>query len=98
MLYHGYTPDDLLHTSIISVPKDKRGYFNCSSIYRGIALCNALGKVIDLWLLYKLENKLGTSVLQFALKLGHSTTWERNYISISQKRLKCILCLSNRCL
>ena len=74
MLYHGYTPDDLLHTSIISVPKDKRGNFNCSSIYRGIALCNALCKFIDLWLLYKLEKKLGTSVLQFAFKLGHSTT------------------------
>ena len=46
---------------------------NCSSNYRGIALCNALCKVIDLWLLCKLENKLGTSELQFGFKLDHST-------------------------
>ena len=90
MLYHGYTPDDLLHASIISIPKDKRGNLNCSSNYRGIALCNALCKVIDLWLLCKLENKLGTSELQFAFKLGHSTVMCTSVLKeiISQYRRK----------
>ena len=90
MLYHGYTPDDLLHASIISIPKDKRGNLNCSSNYRGIALCNALCKVIDLWLLCKLENKLGTSELQFAFKLGHSTIMCTSVLKeiISQYRRK----------
>ena len=71
---HGYTPDDLLQAVIISIPKDKRGNLNSSDNYRGIALCNALCKVIDLWLLSKLELNLQTSELQFALKSGHSTT------------------------
>ena len=73
MLYHGYTADDLLCSCIISIPKDKRGSLNDSSNYRGIALCNALCKVIDLWALSRLETNLITSNLQFAFKPNHST-------------------------
>ena len=55
MLVHGYTPDDLLHASIVSIPKDKCGNLNASNNYRGIALCNALSQVRDLWLLCMLK-------------------------------------------
>ena len=73
MLYHGYTADDLLCSCIISIPKDKSGSLNDSSNYRGIALCNALCKAIDLWALSRLETNLITSNLQFAFKPKHST-------------------------
>ena len=79
MLYHGYTADDLLCSCIISIPKDKRGSLNDSSNYRGIALCNALCKAIDLWALSRLETNLITSNLQFAFKPKHSTLMYRLY-------------------
>ena len=73
MLYISYTADDLFCSCIISIYKDKRGSLNDSSNYRGIALCNALCKFIDLWALSRLETNLITSNLQFAFKPNLST-------------------------
>ena len=42
--------------------------------YRGIALCSALCKVIDLIIIDKYSDKLLTSELQFAFKSDHSTS------------------------
>ena len=41
--------------------------------YRGISLCNALCKLIDLIIIEKCDGYLYTSELQFAYKRDHST-------------------------
>ena len=47
MLIHGYTPDDLLKSSIISIPKDRTASLTTSDNYRGISLFNAICKLLD---------------------------------------------------
>ena len=38
MLTHGFNPEDILLSTIISIPKDNRGSMNSSDNYRGISL------------------------------------------------------------
>ncbi len=73
MFSHGHTPKALLKAKIISIPKDRLGNLSNSDNYRGIALCIALGKVVDLVVLHKYSDKFATNSLQFAYKKGHST-------------------------
>ena len=73
MFAHGFTPNDLLESVITSIPKDTRGNLCVDDNYRGIALCSALCKVIDLVIIDKYSDKLFTSELQFAFKPDHST-------------------------
>ena len=47
MLIHGYNPEDLLLSTIISIPKDCRGSMNASDNYRGISLTNSICKLFD---------------------------------------------------
>ena len=63
MFVHGFTPDDLLESVITSIPKDQRGNLCTDDNYRGIALCSALCKVIDLIIIDKYNEKLITSEL-----------------------------------
>ena len=74
MLVHGFTPSVLLHCNIIPIPKDKRGNLSDSNNYRGIALCNAMCKLLDIIIIDKFKTFLYTSDLQFAFKERHSTT------------------------
>ena len=39
---HGFKPDKLLQTTIISIPKDSRGSICSSDNYRGISLSNSI--------------------------------------------------------
>merc|ERR1711884_531721 len=48
MLVHGFSPDDLLEAVIVSIPNDVKGDLCSDSNYRGIALCSALCKIIDI--------------------------------------------------
>ena len=73
MLVHGFSPDDLLEAVIVSIPKDVKGDLCSDSNYRGIALCSALCKIIDIIILDKYLDRLITSDLQFAFKKEHST-------------------------
>ena len=73
MFIHGYTPSELLESVITSIPKDLRGNLCSGDNYRGIALCSALCKVIDLIIIDKHADKLITSDLQFSFKSDHST-------------------------
>ena len=41
MLTHGYTPDDLLLSTIISIPKDNRNSMSSSDNYHGISMSNS---------------------------------------------------------
>ena len=74
MFIHGYTPNGLLESVLISIPKDARGDLYSSDNYRGIALCSALCKVIDVIVIERYREKLLTSELQFAFKALHSTS------------------------
>ena len=75
MLVHGYTPDDLLKSSIISIPKDGTASLTTSDNYRGISLFNAICKLFDNVILVLYGDELQSSDMQFGYKQGHSTTW-----------------------
>ena len=47
MLTHGFNPEDLLLSTIISIPKDNRGSMNSSDNYRGISLSNSICTLYD---------------------------------------------------
>ena len=74
MLLHGYTPTDLLTSSIISIPKDAKVSLSNIDNYRGIALFNCIYKLYDNITLFLHGNYLNTSDMQFGYKKGHSTT------------------------
>ena len=74
MLSHGYTPTDLLKSSIISIPKDVQVSLSNIDNYRGIALFNCICKLYDNVTLLLYGNYLSTSDMQFDYKKGHSTT------------------------
>ena len=64
----------MLHSCLIPIPKNKRKSLNNSNNYRGIALSNIIGKVLDLVILNNNRHILETSDLQFGFKAKHSTT------------------------
>ena len=74
MLVHGYTPEDLLKSSIISIPKDNTASLTSSDNYRGISLFNSICKLFDNVILLLYGNELQSSDMQFGFKQGHSTT------------------------
>ena len=73
IITHGYQPRDILLGTIVSIPKDNRGNMCQSTNYRGITLCNALSKVIDIILLQKYVGIFSTSDMQYSFKRQHST-------------------------
>ena len=74
MLVHGYTPDDLLKSSIMSIPKDGTASLTTSDNCRGISLFNAICKLFDNVILVLYGDELQSSDLQFGYKQGASTT------------------------
>ena len=74
MISHGYTANDLLFSTIISIPKNLKTSLSSSDNYRGIALCSSICKVIDMVIIDQYAEYLYTSDLQFGFKPGHSTT------------------------
>lgn len=73
MLVHGYNPNDMLSSVIVSIPKDAKESLCNSSNYRGIALCSTLSKILDYIILKKYKNELSSSNMQYAFKERHST-------------------------
>ncbi len=74
MIMHGHSAQDLLYSTIVSIPKNKRASLCCSDNYRGIALCCSICKVLDMAILDQFRKYLYTSDLQFGFKPGLSTT------------------------
>ena len=74
MITHGYQPQQLLLVTVTSIPKDNRGSLCDSSNYRGITLCSSISKVFDIIMLHRYGHLLNTSEMQFAYKIGHSTS------------------------
>ena len=73
MLLHAYIPVDILTSTILPIPKDRKKYLHDSSNYRGIALNSPLGKILDHILLTNYKNIFQTSDRQFGFKAKHST-------------------------
>ena len=65
---HGYTPVNLLQSSITSIPKTLKASFVNSNNYRGISLFNAICKVFDYVIIYLCSNFFNTSDMQFGFK------------------------------
>ena len=74
MIIHGYTPYDLLKSTIVSIPKDSKASLSSSDNYRGISLFNSICKLLDHVILYLYKDQLQASDMQFGFKEGHSTT------------------------
>ena len=51
MLAHGYYPNELLKSNIISIPKDRTASLSNSDNYRGISLFNSICKLYTIMLL-----------------------------------------------
>ena len=73
MIVHGYNANDLLSSTVISIPKNTRGDMSQIDNYRGISFCNCICKLFDVIILKKCDNVLKTSDQQFAFKQNHST-------------------------
>ena len=73
MLTHGVTPSGLLLSTMIPVPKNKRGSKSDSSNYRAIAIRSILGKNFDSIVIKEQHTSLVTDDLQFGFKENSST-------------------------
>ena len=74
MLIHGYNANDLVLSSIISIPKDIRSSLGSSDNYRGISLFNGICTLFDYVIMHTCNDYLFTSDMQFGFKPQHSTT------------------------
>ena len=72
-MVNGYTPDALLKSTIISIPKDSAASLTRSDNYRGISLFNSICKLFDNVILLLFGGQLEASDMQFGFKRGHST-------------------------
>ena len=74
MLAHGYYPNELLKSNIISIPKDRTASLSNSDNYRGISLFNSICKLYDYVIIELCKDSFSTSEMQFGFKENHSTT------------------------
>ena len=73
MLSHGVAPTGLLLSTMVPVPKDKRGSKSDSNNYRAIAISSILGKLFDSIIIKDQHLSLITDDLQFGFKENSST-------------------------
>ena len=73
LVMHGVAPDELLISTLVPIPKDKRKSLSNSSNYRAIALSSVAGKLLDHVLLLKCSDTFSTSPWQFGFKKNLST-------------------------
>ena len=73
MLMHGVPPAGLLISSLVSIPKNKRGNKCDSENYRQIAISSLMGKLFDSIVLEEQQDSLFTDLLQFGFKKKSST-------------------------
>ena len=70
---HGVAPAGLLLSTMIPIPKSKRGQKCSSDNYRAIALSSLIGKILDTIILKEQCESLMTDSLQFGFKEMSST-------------------------
>ena len=73
MLSYGVSPLGLLCSTMVPVPKDKRGSKSDSNNYRAIAISSILGKLFDSIIIKEQHSSLITDDLQFGFKENSST-------------------------
>ena len=73
LLTHGVVPDDLVRSTVVSIPKGKNVNMTDSSNYRGITLSSIFGKMLDLVVLCCYGDQLCSSGSQFGFKAKRST-------------------------
>jgi hypothetical protein len=74
ILRHGFVPDEMLKSTLIPIPKDKRKSLNNADNYRSIALGSVICKVYDNIILENEKKCLKSTESQFGFKEGYSTT------------------------
>ncbi len=78
MTVHGCNVEDLLFSTMISLPKDHKANIcdsNCKfNNYRGICLCSCINKLLEWCMIHRYGDKLYTSNLECSFKSGHSTS------------------------
>ncbi len=74
MVKHGISPRNMLMSTLVPIPKNKKKSLNDSSNYRAIALGSVTCKVIDNIILDKHKYVLTSDNLQYGFKAKHSTT------------------------
>ena len=72
MLPHGFNQEDILISTIISIPKDNRGSINSSDNYRGFSLSSSICKLYDYVFIYLNIDYLKTNDTHFGLKNNNS--------------------------
>ena len=73
MFIHGHTPTDLLESVLLSIPRDVRGNMCSKENYRGIALCSALCKTLDLIILDKYKLATSRPITGYSLHVIYSS-------------------------
>ena len=71
MLIHGVHHGDLLISTIVPIPKNKRGNKCNFNNYRQIAINSILGKIFNIIVFDAQYDSLSTDVLQFSFKRNH---------------------------
>ena len=74
MLIHGVTPDSLLMSILVPIPKDRRGNLSSIDNYRAIAISDLLSKILENIIVDSHIDFLHTSDLQFGFKVNSSTS------------------------
>ena len=74
MINHGYTPDVLLKSTIVSIPKVPNVSLSNSDNHRGISLFNCIFKLFDNVILFLYKLQLSPSEMQFGFKEKHFTS------------------------
>ena len=73
MFTHGVAPQALLLSTLVYIPKNRRGNKCDFNNYRQIAIIRLLGKIIDTIILDKQQMSLETDVLQYGFKKNSFT-------------------------
>jgi hypothetical protein len=68
IVVYGDIPDSFLRSSIVPIPKGKRGTASVSTNFRGITLSSIYGKIFDKIVLFRYGDRLSSSELQFGFK------------------------------
>ena len=93
MLIHGVSPGNLLLSTLVPIPKNKRGN-KCNSInYRQIAISSILGKIFHIIVLDAQYDSLSTDVLQFGFKKNSSTVILDTIEYYNENNFNCYLLL-----
>ncbi len=74
VLRHGLSPDGMLHSTMVPIPKRRWANLSSSDNFKAITLSNSFCKLLDVLVMTKEKDNLCTSNLQFSFKPGASTS------------------------